>query len=69
MKWYYIAMPAAVVILYLLFSSKSTILKNQASSSGLGGTLAGVGAAETGAATLWDRIAASIKGSSSSGEE
>jgi hypothetical protein len=69
MKWYYIAIPAAVVILYLLFSSKSTILKNQASSSGLGGTLAGVGAASTGLAGLYDKIVSSIKCTSSSGEE
>jgi hypothetical protein len=65
-KWYYIAIPAGLILAYLLLSPKSTLLKGGAKSSGSGlaADLSAGGSLATGLGNLWK----SIRGGSSSDE-
>ena len=65
-KWYYIAIPAGLIVAYLLFSSKSTLLKSGAksSSSGLAADLSAGGGLATGLGNLWEKVSSSFSSSS-----
>jgi len=58
-KWYYIAIPVGVWILYEMFSPKATILKPSTPASGTAATLTGLGVLTTGIANLWHTVAGS----------
>jgi hypothetical protein len=70
-KWYYIAIPVGLVLAYLLFSGKSTILRGKAgtNTSGAGGILAGIGSVLTGGSKLWDSVDSSLSSSNDSTSE
>jgi hypothetical protein len=63
--WHYIIIAvAALALLYLLLSRKTSILKSPSSTNNLGGTLAGAGGAATGLSNLVDSIGAAFKSDS-----
>lgn len=59
-KWYYIAIPVALVLAYLMFSSKGTLAKSGTGTSGVGSTLTGAGAAASGLAKLWESVSKTL---------
>lgn len=70
--WHYVAIGGAVlVVAYVVFSPKSTILKGSSSSnSGWGSTLTGAGTAASGFADLWGAVSKSFgSGEKDAGED
>ncbi len=59
-KWYYVAIPLGVFILYEMLSPKATMLKPQTPASGTAATLTGLGVLTTGLSNLWHTVAGSI---------
>lgn len=67
LKWYYIAIPAGLVLLYFMLKPSKTVSTRPAGSSGgIGGTLTGIAAASNGLSNLWDSVFNSNSSSSSS---
>ena len=71
MKWYYIAIPVGFLLMYFVFSSKSTVLAGSkgATGTGLAADLSAGGGLLSGLSKVTDSIVKAFKGSSSSDSE
>jgi hypothetical protein len=58
----------AAVAVYLVTRQSSTLVRSNASPTGLGGTLTGIGAAANGLSNLYDSVSSSSDSSVSTGE-
>lgn len=55
-KWYYLAIPVGIFILYEMLSPKASLLKPSSPASGTAATITGLGTLTKGLGSLWTDV-------------